>query len=384
MVTLSIAKPKKCFLCFSNKLIPIFSNTNIPIYNLHYFETRNEALNSEGVDVFFMQCEDCGFLYNTSYKQLSYTVEYDASRSNSDTFNKYLIDIAGKLTKSFKDNITKIVEVGFGDGKFSEQMSINMPDVELSCYDPSWKVSEKNGRINKIAGLYEGRNEKPDLVIARHVLEHQSDVNGFISSILKEDPKYIFLEIPCSSFVLKNNFHYFSNEHCSYLDYHSLNILMDNHGYSLKFQEYAFNDENIIALYKKNSNFILNNSQDIEKHTNTDTETLNNNFFKWKTKLFNKINKNDIIWGASGKGVMMMNILDLDYKHIPFIVDVNTNISGKFIPITGNEIISPSKLKGQITNNSKIISMNKLYLQEINKELSKLNINTDVIYIGDL
>ena len=35
----------------------------------------------------------------------------------------------------------------------------------------------------------------------------------------------------------------------------------------------------------------------------------------------NKINKNDIIWGAAGKGVMMMNILDLDYKHIPFIVD---------------------------------------------------------------
>ena len=32
----------------------------------------------------------------------------------------------------------------------------------------------------------------------------------------------------------------------------------------------------------------------------------------------------------------------------------------------------------------KIIAMNKLYLKEINKELSELGINADVIYIGDI
>ena len=371
---------KQCLVCASANLDTIFREINLPIYNNHYFSDRSQALNAERTDVFFMQCQDCGFLFNTSYKQLSYEIQYDANRSNSDTFNKYLIDVAGKLTKSFKDNITKIVEIGAGDCHFSEQLSINMPDVEFSCYDPSWEVSETNGRINKIAGLYEDQKECPDLIIARHVLEHQYDVNGFIASISKEDPEYIFIEIPCASYVLKGNYHYFSHEHCSYLDSYSLNILMGNNGYCVEFIEYVFNKENIIALYKKNCDYIFINDKK-QKHN---TNIFHNEYLKWKDRLLNKINKNDIIWGAGGKGVMMMNILDLDYKYIPFVVDINPDISGKFFPITGNEVIHPSKLKKQMTRNRRIIAMNKLYLKDINKELSQLGINADVVYIGDL
>mgnify|MGYP001409091966 FL=1 len=80
----------------------------------------------------------------------------------------------------------------------------------------------------------------------------------------------------------------------------------------------------------------------------------------------------------------MMNILELDYKNIPFVVDANPNISGKFFPITGNQIIHPSHLKKYMTENNKIIVMNKLYLEEIKQELLKLEINANVIFIGDL
>ena len=105
----------------------------------------------------------------------------------------YLNNVAEKLIKSIKTKVSKIVEVGAGDCQFSEVLSINMPEVEFSCYDPSWKNSEKNGKINKIASIYENQKEYPDLVIARHVLEHQFDVHGFIKSISKESPEYIFL-----------------------------------------------------------------------------------------------------------------------------------------------------------------------------------------------
>ena len=371
---------KRCIVCTSVNLDTIFREINLPIYNNHYFSDRSQALNAGRTDVFFVECQDCGFLFNKCYKQLSYKIEYDANRSYSNTFNKYLSYVSEHLTNYFKDTINKIVEIGAGDCNFAELLSVNMPDVEFSCYDPSWKVSERNGRINKIAKLYEGQKEYPDLIIARHVLEHQSNVNRFIATIVQENPEYIFIEIPCSSYVLKGNYHCFTNEHCSYLDSYSLNILMSNNGYCEEFIEYVFNEEYIIALYKKNSDYIFINNEKKKHNTNISY----NDFFKWKDGLLNKINKNDIIWGASGKGVMMMNILDLDYKYIPFVVDINQNISGKFIPITGNEIIHPSKLKNQMTMNNKIIAMNKLYLKEINKELSELGINADVIYIGDI
>ena len=138
-----MSKLNKCSVCFSNNLSPIFRNYNLPIYCMNYFHSREEALNSEGADVSFMQCNECGFLFNSTYKQLSYEVDYTADRGSSETFNKYLTDVAGKLIKSVNSNVSKIVEVGAGDCQFSEELSNNMPDVEFSCYDPSWQFSEK-------------------------------------------------------------------------------------------------------------------------------------------------------------------------------------------------------------------------------------------------
>ena len=69
--------------------------------------------------------------------------------------------------------------------------------------------------------------------------------------------EYIFIEIPCASYVLKDNYHYFSNEHCSYLDSYSLNTLMGDNGYCAEFIEYVFNEENIIALYKKINDYVF-------------------------------------------------------------------------------------------------------------------------------
>ena len=364
-----MTKLNKCSVCSSNNLNPIFRNYNLPLYCLDYFPTRQKGINADSADVSFMQCNDCGFLFNSIYEQLSYEVDYTAYRGSSETFNKYLTDVAGKLIKSIKSNVSKIVEVGAGDCQFSEELSAIMPDVEISCYDPSWQFSEKKGKINKIASIYENQKESPDLIIARHVLEHISDVNGFIESISKENPEYIFIEVPCSSYVLNNNYPEFSNSHCSYFDFLSLNLLMNNNGYFAKFQQHVFNEEYVIALFRKKP---------------MDENTIDDNFLKWKNRLLDKINKNDIIWGAAGKGVMMMNVLDLDYKKIPFVVDANPDISGKFFPITGNQIIHPSDLKKYMTKNNKIIVMNKLYLEEIKQELLKLEINADAIFIGDL
>lgn len=379
---------KNCLVCSSINISPVFNLKDLPLYNLHYFHKRIDALNADKADIFFMQCQDCGFLFNNNYKQLNYKIEYDATRTNSETFKRYLHYVSENLVKNLEKDIKKVVEVGAGDGYFSELLNDKMTDVSFSCYDPSWKVSEKKGSINRIASLYNDQNEYPDLVIARHVLEHQSDVLKFIEIISRENPKYIFIEIPCSSYVFKNNYHYFSYEHCSYFDILSLNILMKEIGYSSQFEEYVFNNENIIALYKKKLDHEIINIDKKKLHQkmikNYKKEFLFNNFLNWRDNLIDKIQINDFIWGAAGKGVMMMNILNLDYKKIPFIVDINPSITGNFFPITGNEIIHPSQLKNLMTKGSKIIAMNKLYLKEINNELSGLGISNKVVYIGDL
>ena len=50
-------------------------------------------------------------------------------------------------------------------------------------------------------------------------------------------------------FVMENqNYHFFSNEHCSYFDIESLRMLMRKHGYKCKAYSYGFNGENLLGL----------------------------------------------------------------------------------------------------------------------------------------
>jgi hypothetical protein len=382
----------ECKLCGSSNVARVFKYQDLPLYNLNYLNTQEDALKAKKADVDFVLCHDCGFLFNSIYKQLNYKVEYNACRSDSHVFNQYLSNvvkfvISNMDTKRPLNKIYKVVEVGAGDCQFATMLNNSIKNVIYNAYDPSWEMCNVDikhdnpchqGGVNKFAEYYCIQNDNPDLVVSRHVLEHQSDVKKFISILCRENPEYIFIEIPCSSFVMKGNWHYYSNEHCSYLDTESLDLLMGKFEYKQVIIEHVFNTENIIAIYKRR----------VQKKYLTPELSIKNSgiqfekFKTWRRHTLEKINKNDMIWGAAGKGVMMMNILGMANDKIPFICDKNPDIWGKFIPITANKIISPSELKK--IEFGKIIVMNELYLDEIKSEIISMGIDTDVVFIGNL
>ena len=78
---------------------------------------------------------------------------------------------------------------------------------------------------------------------------------------------------------------------------------------------------------------------------------------------------------------MTVNILEQDYNKISYIVDKNPNIQGKFIPLTGNEIISPKALKKIKPANIHVL--NSLYLDEIISECRDLDVNTNILPFFD-
>lgn len=52
--------------------------------------------------------------------------------------------------------------------------------MEYHAFDPSWKNGYRNDRLYKFNDYYQNQEIKPDLVVARHTLEHQDNVKGFI------------------------------------------------------------------------------------------------------------------------------------------------------------------------------------------------------------
>jgi len=340
------------------------------------FKTRETALLSTTSTVDFVQCTKCDFVYNRAYEYLDYKAEYEVSREASGFFTNYLVSLVKKLLISLEDfKLKSVVEVGAGDGHFAREFvksqRTHYVAVDTSYLQMGTPVVDEV--IDFIGGTY---NEKmtlcPDLVIFRHVLEHIPNVKEFINSVTHEQPEFVFIEVPCFEFVSKDNYHYFSNDHCSYFTKNSLNLLMTQFGYSAVFNEYAFNDEYIISLWKKNQS-ILTSTEASEK---TDC-FLYESFTEWKYHLSTFFEEKTFLWSASGKGRLLLIMLEVGYKKSEYVVDINPKMQGHYLPVTGQHVISPKMLSNLECN--RVLVINSLYLEEIKQNLKELDIDCEVV-----
>ena len=368
-----------CPCCGKSSFTEIFKNDNIPQYNLSYQETLNKALDIPNVCVNFVKCNNCEFTFNKEYTQLDYLVEYNVNRSHSTVFNEYLNKIISKLLINLPNEINNVVEVGASHCDFANALLNEKPNLNYFAYDPSTTTTNIN--INKNLHFFKTYYDvsffnKPDLLILRHVLEHISNIRKFMNIILHEGPKYLFIEIPCFEFIERENgynYHYFSNEHCSYFNTNSFKYFMNSLGYFPIYLDREFGGEYIVSFWQKQS------EKKLQKVvlSQTNINKLVGNFNSWKLLIKNQILDNSIIWGAGGKGVMLTNILELNHENTPFIIDLNKDIQGKYIPSNGIQIVSPEILLEY--NLSSVINLNPLYNVEIKNHVSKLGLNTNVI-----
>ena len=70
-----------------------------------------------------------------------------------------------------------------------------------------------------------------------------------------------------------------------------------------------------------------------------------------------------IVWGAGAKGVTFLNRLAIKRNRCKYVIDIEPNKQNKFIPITGQKVISPEIL--QKIKIDAVIIMNPIYEREI-------------------
>jgi len=134
--------------------------------------------------------------------------------------------------------------------------------------------------------------------------------------------------------------------------------LLKKFGYKKVNIKKVFNGENILSIFIKTKKEI-----NIKKKISRISSKFS--LEEFQKKLHKKIDlSNDFFWGASGKGVMLFNLLGISYKKCRFVLDINKEIQGKFLGLSGIKIISPNDLTIYINEKSKIFIMNVLYKNE--------------------
>ena len=141
--------------------------------------------------------------------------------------------------------------------------------------------------------------------------------------------------------------------------------------------KHVFNNENLVTLWQRNGAPVTTN-RPVENDSGAigyvDHQLKYND---WRSNLIQRVcDRHSIIWGAAGKGVMLLNMLNLDYKLMPEIIDINPRISNKYIPIMGNKIVLPSNLR-EIKPET-IFILNSIYTEEITYQVRQMGLRSVV------
>lgn len=374
----------ECPLCDYSDTTQIFSRGRIPLYNLERHVTRKRALAAQTGPVAFHWCSACGFMFNASFdaQVMDYRVDYESSRSASETYVAYLRNVCEYIDARFPLREKTVVEVGCGDGQFLGMLQKRFGGTAIGFEPNATEVTIADVRV--VNDYYDADRSgvSADLMVLRHVLEHQGDPASFIESILGTGslmPRAVYIEVPAVEWLVAHDQVYaFSYEHCSYFSAPALQRLLESKGYQAT-PSFTFADEYLQTVgVRAMSRVDGSDSAAIGQRTAA--------VLAFKARLPAVIERlagyfagdcsDTVLWGAAGKGTMLLNILGLDYQAMPWVVDSNPRRWETFVPVTGQRVMSPEALSE--IKPRRVLLTNPLYRHEIQVQLSTMGMSPSV------
>ena len=327
-------------------------------------------------------CKDCIFVFNADFNpdNIDYVSDYDNTQEYSQYFLRYIKRLGKRLIKKYDLKNKSVVEVGCGKGGFLKIL-YQSGVKNINGFDPSY-VDHDEEIDNLVIKKYfspDFLKEKVDFVVCRHVLEHIPNPYEFVNSIVSclKDDGVMYFEFPSLEWIVKHKaFFDFYYEHCNYFTKDSVITLFRQFGFTsitinfgLKGQYFQVemrrdNERNSVSETEKDKEalrkiFLRKNIA--EKLFREISDFLESEIRKWKD-MVEKLD-NFVVWGAGAKGITFLNRLNIPQEKCRYVIDINPKKHNKFVPITGQKIVSPQILMEENIKN--IIVMNPAYKDEI-------------------
>ena len=342
-----------CSCCQSLNFSTIYETGKLPIFQNKVYATRKEAEGAERGEVVLIRCCNCGFVCNGSFdpERIAYDGDYQNEQAHSPFFDRYLDSLVDLIVeKGFAGQ--RLIEIGCGKGTFLNKLW--EAGFDAVGFDKTYEGTEPRVIQDYFSEQY--RDQKADLYILRHTLEHIRNPLDFLQEIaeLADFEGSVYIEVPSFEWILQHSaFWDIFYEHCNYFTLASLR----------NFFSEACGD----YLFEKQYLYVLAPFSALKSNPGRLQETYIDNDFALQDELqrligFVKQRQDLVVWGAGAKGATFVNTTDGGRKHINCVVDVNPKKAGNFIAGSGHQIVSPDFLPDRPLE---ILVMNENYLEEI-------------------
>jgi hypothetical protein len=360
-----------CRICGSTKLTPILSLGKQYVTN--FVDDPKKEFPQGPLELILCNAKDggCGLL------QLKHTINRDVLYSKywyqsgiSKTMVKALADITTtgeRIVKLSKGDL--VIDIGANDGTLLRQYKT--VGLRTVGFEPSdlWKLATSgnykiiNDYFNFQAFEREFKNEKAKLITSISMFYDLEEPNIFVEDIKKcldKDGVWIIQMNYLGLMIDNNTYDNICHEHLEYYSLFSLTNLLERH--DLVPFDVELNDVNggSIRVYVKNkaskiqgfaqSEERLKKQVEYEKKMGFDTLTVYDKFAKniekSKKELTEFLNqekkkgKKIYIYGASTRGLVVLQYAGIDNKLITAATDMNSEKWGKYIVGTGIPIVS--------------------------------------------
>jgi SAM-dependent methyltransferase len=384
-----------CPSCTSHGLKIFYEVKNIPA-NSMLSSNYKEATSVPLGDIRLGFCKSCGFISNVDFipSKPDYASPAPEEQGFSATFNAFIQRIAEQLIKTYSLHNKHILEIGCGRGDFLALLCELGNNFGVGI-DPSPVIGKienlASDRLTFIRDFFSDLylNFEADLICCRHTLEHIHNTAEFLGIVRRTAKKklnsVVFFEVPDVTRILNEGaFWDIYYEHCSYFTLGSLARLFRSCKFELQNLRKDYFDQYLL-IEAKTVNQKSGKVYEIEESVPEIIENVKNfshfcqkKFDFWKNYLqqIQKNQKRVVIWGSGSKCIGFMTTLNIQ-EEIEYIIDINPNRQGRFIPGVGKEIMAPEFLKDYRPD--AVIVMNPAYCNEINQMLVDMGVNAKLI-----
>ena len=332
----------------SEKLL--YTSTDLPVLQNRLYLSVEAARQSPTGDVHLVQNQETGLVYNASFqsKLVNYDPDYNNDQTTSGVFRTHMESVANLIGKYIGKD--RLVEVGCGKGVFLEMLLKRGFDV--TGFDPTYEGNNPN--IQKTL-FDKSMNLKGRGLILRHVLEHIQDPLQFLQQIREanQNQGLVYIEVPCLEWILANKawFDIFY-EHVNYFrlgDFYSMFDKVVDAGHFFGGQ-YLYVIAHLDSLKMPVFNI-------------ADSVKIPDDFDKAISQ-FSESSKGAIVWGAGSKGVIFSLHLSRSGASVEYVIDIDKEKQGLYMPVTGYQVSSPDILENLDVSRT-IYVMNSNYIDEI-------------------
>lgn len=382
--------------CCASSAVRIFHQADaVPVNSVLLLASQDEARQFPTGRIALGFCADCGFIYNTAFEPglLEYSQRYEPTQAYSPTFNAWHKALAEQLIERYGLHGKHIIEIGCGKGEFLTllcELGGNSGIGFDPAYTPGRNDRSAGGRIEFVTDLYSEHytDRTGDFVCCKMTLEHIAPAAEFVSMVRRvvgERPDtIIFFQVPdIRRILLETAFWDIYYEHCSYFSLGSLGRLFQRCGFALIDAARDYDDQYIMIAARPATGGMTSAAPaddlgELAAGVARYAEHFAMLCQHWKTRLnaYRQAGKRVVVWGSGSKGVAFLTTLGID-AGIDFVVDINPNRQGYFMPGTGQEIVGPDCLPDYRPD--VVIVMNPIYRDEIVAELQRRGLDPEVI-----